>query len=246
MNGKVILGIGLLIVMGALAVVVLMVPRAVRRYFYPPAPPMPPIVSRPMAEILGELEAVMKTNAPRVLEDLQAGLPNAEITALERQAGFQLPEDIRALYRWRNGSRSSDPRLAGPIPGHRFVPLAEALSLPAVISGQVAGATPVQRAAYGIFAGHRKSWITIFDDGCGDGYFFDPKRKASEGAVFYHLAEDMQYIFFPSAANLLAGAVKCYERKAFSWKDDPQGPGLEEDFNQSPKIWEEFGASNSK
>ena len=102
----------------------------------------------------------------------------------------------------------------------------------------------VQRAAFGVFAGHRRSWITLFDDGCGDGYFFDPKRKPQEGAVFYSFAEDGSYVFFPSLGNLLAGAAKCYEVGAFSWTNGPSGPHLEEDFNQSRKVWDEFGSSN--
>jgi cell wall assembly regulator SMI1 len=246
MKRKRVISIGLLIVLGVLAFVVLMVPQGVRRFFYPPAPPMPPVVSKSVAQILAELESAMKRKAPHVLDDMQPGLSDEEITTLERQAGIQLPEEMRVLYRWRNGCRSQDPRLTGPIPGHRFVPLAEALGLPVVLSNQVARATVAQRTAFGIFAGHRKSWITLFDDGCGDGYFFDPKRKLKEGAVFYCFAEDGSYVFFPSVGNLLAGAVKCYETGAFSWKEGPSGPGLDEDFNQTRRIWDEFGSSNIK
>jgi hypothetical protein len=106
----------------------------------------------------------------------------------------------------------------------------------------MAQATPVERAAFGVFAGHRVSWITLFDDGAGDGYFFDPKRKPQEGAIFYCFAEDMTYRFFPSLKNLLAATVKCYETSAFSWKTNQSGPGLEEDFAKSEQIWTEFGA----
>ena len=238
------LSVGLLLLVGIGAVLVLTVPRMVRRAFYPLAPPMPPVVSTPVAQILADLEAALKSKAPRVLAELQPGLSNEEIAVLETKAGLHLPEEIRALYRWRNGSRSRDPHFDGPIPGHRFVPLAEALSLPTVISNQVAHAPVVGRAAFKIVAGHTKSWITLFDDGCGDGYFFDPKRKLQEGAVFYRFAEDMTYVFFPSVKNLLAGVVKSYERDAFTWKESPSGPSLNEDFNKTKQVWAEFGSSN--
>lgn len=243
MNRKRMMALALLVVAGVLVASVLILPWAIRRSFYPPAPSMPHVVNKSVEQILGELEAIMQSKAHPVLDGFQPGLSDQQLTNLERQAGIQLPDEIRALYRWRNGCRANDPRVVGPIPGHRFLPLAEALGLPSILSNQVAQATAAQRAAFGIFAGHRKTWITLFDDGSGDGYFFDPKRKATEGAVFYCFAEDGTYVFFPSLGNLLAGAVKCYEQGAFSWKEGPTGPRLEEDFDQAKKIWDELGSS---
>lgn len=244
MKPKRTMAIVLLIVAGLLLTSALLIPRAIRRFFYPPAPPMPSVVATPVTQILSDLEANMKKKAPQVLDQMQPGLSDQEIAALEQQAGIQLPTEIRALYQWHNGCRSADPRVVGPIPGHRFLPLSEALGLPAVLSNQVAKATAVQKAAFGIFAGHTRSWITLFDDGAGDGYFFDPRRKPKEGAVFYSFAEDCTYVFFPSLGNLLAGVVKCYETDAFSWTNAPTGSALTEDFTRTTKIWESFGSSN--
>src|SRR4051812_6915784 len=114
------ISIGLLLGVGLLALAAFTIPRMVRKFFYPPAPQMPAMVSKPVNQILDELEAAMKAKAPTLLENLRPGLTSDAITALERQSGIQLPEDIRALYRWRNGCRSSDPLVAGPIPGFRF------------------------------------------------------------------------------------------------------------------------------
>src|SRR6516225_5507290 len=111
MKPKRIMLIGLLTVAGLLVFGVVLVPRAVRRFFYPPAPPMPSVVSKPTAQILAELEAIMRNKAPQVLDQMQTGLSDQEITALERQAGIQLPDEIRALYRWRNGCGSRNPRV---------------------------------------------------------------------------------------------------------------------------------------
>jgi len=215
---------------------------------YPPAPVMPPVVSQTSEEILSRLELELKNKAPQILTNLQPGLSAERINELERQAGIQLPDEIKTLYRWRNGFNldrlnSGGFRVAGPIPGHYFLPLEEALQIPHAISNQVTKATSTQRAAFNILAGYTKSWITLFDDGAGDGYFFDPKRKPSEGAVFYHFMEEGQYIFFPSAKNLFAGMVKCYEQDAFSWKEETNGAALHEDFNAITKIWNDFGAS---
>jgi cell wall assembly regulator SMI1 len=205
---------------------------------------MPPEVSQNIGEILNKLEGLMQNKAPDVLAELKQGLSDAEITALENKSGTRLPDDVKALYRWHNGCSTRNPLNCGPIPGHRFVPLDEALGANGVISNQVANTTGAQRAAFEIFAGHTKSWIPLFDDGAGDGYFIDPVRKASQGAVFYHFAEEARYVFFPSVKNLMAGIVKCYEQNAFAWKTNENGPGLIEDFERAEKVWKEFGTGN--
>lgn len=218
-----------------------------RGFLYPTAPAMPPIVAETTEEILARLESSLKAHAPQLLEYLQPGLTAQEIADLEGRAGVRLPDDLKAFYRWRNGSRleliKSSNRLSDvPIPGHRFVPLGEALGFRSVVSNQLAQATGIQKAAGKVFAGHRESWIPLFDDGAGDGYFFDTKRKGSQGAVFYCFAEDRTYVFFPSMKNLLAGVVKCYEKGAFTSKEG----SLDENFELSQKIWTEFGANDTQ
>ena len=213
-----------------------------RRMMYPIAPPMPPVVNQTTEEILSQLEIVLKSKAPKILDQMQPGLSEQTINELEHQAGVQLSDEIKVLYKWHDGCSSSNQTAAGPIPYHRFLPLEETLGLNNIVSNQVASATPVQGTAFKVFAGHTQTWITLFDDGAGDGYFFDPNRKPSEGAVFYHMAEEGYYVFFPSTKNLLAGVLKCYEQNAFSWEDRTNGSSLENDFKSSEKIWNEFGA----
>lgn len=54
-----------------------------------------------------ELEAAIRAVEPRVLEGYNPGLSDAEIDALMANVSFDLPEDLRALYRWRNGHRGT-------------------------------------------------------------------------------------------------------------------------------------------
>jgi hypothetical protein len=154
-----------------------------------------------------------------------------------------LPDDIAAIYEWHDGARSTTNYVGDDfIPIHRFVPLEEMLAEKAAEA--TATATPLQRAAYRLVAGQRDSWFCLFSDGSRDGYWFDPQRKASEGAVFYTFTEDNTFVFFPSPKNLMAGITKCYELGAFRVKSNTSPLQLDEDFEQSAKIWKEFGAGN--
>jgi cell wall assembly regulator SMI1 len=104
---------------------------------------MPQVVTKPITNLLAELESLMRTKAPQVFEQLQPGLSADEIATLERHTGIELSDEVRTLYRWHNGGATPDPLLCGPIPGHRFVPLAEALGESAALSNQVSQATTV-------------------------------------------------------------------------------------------------------
>jgi cell wall assembly regulator SMI1 len=246
MKRKRIIGLGLLVTVTILVLGWILIPRMVREFFYPQAPTMPPVVTKSVENILTELENLLKVKAPKVFSQMQPGLSNEQISTLEYQAGIQLPEDIKSLYRWHNGCKSHDPLISSFIPGQRFLSLEETLALHNASTNDLAKQNEVQKVAFDVFAGHTKSWITLFDDGCGDGYFFDPERKPSDGAIFYHFAEDGAYVFFPSIKNLLAGIVKCYERGTFVWKDNSSGSGLGNDFKRSEEIWLEYGVRNFK
>ena len=53
--------------------------------------------------MLTQLEIAINAVEPRVLEDYHPGLSDAEIDAIMVGEPFKLPDDLRALYRWRNG-----------------------------------------------------------------------------------------------------------------------------------------------
>jgi cell wall assembly regulator SMI1 len=213
-----------------------------RNFFYPLAPPMPAVVSESMPDILAHLESILQTNAPHVLAQLQPGLSADAIAKLEQQYHVQIPDEIKLIYEWHDGSANTSNRLSDDfIPIHRFPSLEETLT-EKTLEGK--GDTIMQRAAYHIFVAHRDSWICLFDDGSGNGYWFDPRRKPSEGAVFSQFTEDNSFEFFPSAKNLMAGVAKCYESGAFHVKPGSSPPELDENFDKSGKIWAEFGAGN--
>lgn len=212
-------------------------PVVVRSVFYPKPEGLPAVVSQTTEQLLARLENVLRTNAPLVAGALRPGLSDAEIAAMEAEGGFRLSDDLRILYRWRNGMVTNS--AAEFLPGQRFLPLEDVMRERSVVAQQEASATALQRAAYSVFAGHRKYWVHIFDDGAGDGYFYDPNRRDSDGAFFFHFAEVAYYVWFPSVRNFLAGVIECYETEAVKVAAD--GKSLEENSQQTEKIWARFG-----
>jgi len=210
---------------------------ALRASLYPSPTAMPAIVNASMPTLLARLESVLQERAPGVLSSLQPGLTDQAISALEAQGGLALTDELKALYQWRNGSPISARR--DFIPVHKFLPLDHAIAQRAAIRSQ-RGASFVQRVVFGAFAAHRTDWLTVFDDGSGDGYFFDPDRPTAGGSFFYCFAEDSTYLFFPSVRNFLAGIIECFEKGAYHIKPDGS---LDEDFNSSHTIWSKYAAA---
>lgn len=239
------IGIGILVAIVVVIAFGFWADKKAQTFFYPVAPPMPPVVDDSMPDILAHLESVLRTNAPQVLAELQPGISSNQISKLEQQYHIQIPDDIEAIYEWHDGAApmTATNRLDF-IPIHHFVPLEDMLSEKADEANGIGTATAAQRAAYRFFAGQRDHWYCLFDDGSGNGYFFDPTRKPTEGAIFCVFVEDNDFTFFPSAKNLMAGIAECYEQGAYRVKTGATPPELNKDFDQSTKIWAEFGANN--
>ena len=219
------------------AVVIIAARHLQRSFFYPRPTRLPENVEGDTEVLLKRFESALRVHAPEVLDALQPGLSEHQIAAIESQFGFRLTGEPRSLYMWRNGGV---PDLQHDlIPGHRFLPLGDAAQLRAEHWRQVWNAPLIQRTAFYIFAGHRTNWLTVLDDGCGDGYFYDPGRRSRPGSFFYHFAEDRQYRFFPSLTNFLAGATECYESRIY--RAGRKGSAAE-NYERSFPLWQRYSA----
>src|SRR5581483_8711650 len=232
----IIAAVGVAVGLGVMAAVALLTAQ-VRESFYPQPPALPAPVEQPVEQLLARLEEVLAAKAPAVRAALRPGLTDREIAEQEAQLGVALGDDLRALYRWHDGIAPGGP--TDFIPGHRFLPLAEAVALRRELRAQEAAASPLQRVVGGALVGHREGWLPLLDDRAGDGYFYDPDRAASDGAYFYYLAEDSYYRFYPSLGNLLAGVLECWERGAYHVGE--AGGFVQEAFDATPAIWRRYG-----
>jgi cell wall assembly regulator SMI1 len=205
---------------------------------YPPAPAMPPVVPVSVDDLLATYETFLKAKAPSVFAALQPGLGDSEIDKLEAAHTIKLTGDLRALYRWRNGT----PRSANldTFPNHEFIPLDVALSNREELRKQVKAGTAEQQQAYAAFAGHRDAWLGLIVDLAGDGHFFDPAKAESEGSFFFCFNEDGSYVFYPAFRNYLAAVVE--GEKIGMFVAGTRGVDTA-DFAKAQALWQKFGAA---
>ena len=208
---------------------------------YPEAPAMPAVVPDTIDDLLARYEAILTQHAPAVLAATQPGLTDSQIDALELKHALKLPPDLRALYRWRNGTAPNSP--LNVFPNHRFVPLDQACADRDARRRQVQGATSDQQRAYTTFAGHRDAWLGLIMDLAGDGYFFDPNKPEARGSFFFCFAEDMSYEFYPAFRNYLAAVVEGHGTGVFKFGNLGSETA---DFYKAQVLWDRYGAPNER
>ncbi|RPD45905.1 SMI1/KNR4 family protein [Hymenobacter sediminis] len=78
-----------------------------------------------LSESIRRIETWLAANAPRILtESLNDGAAESELSGLEAAVGKPLPEDYKALYRWRNGLDEDADNFGSLFYGLSFIPLA--------------------------------------------------------------------------------------------------------------------------
>ena len=212
--------------------------RRVETFFYPKYIQLTKNVDIPLEVILNELDNILAEKVPFVAEQLQDGLSPEDIDKLENKSGITLTEELRTFYMWHNGCSVNSNQYF--FPGHLFLPLDFAIEQHIQLKKDVDSSPWLQRLTFNIFAGHKLSWLTIFDDMCGDGYFYDHLRKNDNCCIFYNFAEDSSYMFFPSLKNLMAAINECYKQNAFRPSSEPNS--LEEDFDKAWNIFMKYGS----
>lgn len=189
--------------------------------------------------ILADFEAVLKEKNETVYRSLNPGLGADDIRNLEDEYRVVLPEEVRMLYMWHDGCGDFENAFENGtiIPGHWFVPLKQSLEWNRELN-QSEG-TFVQNAFLDLFAGHMNGWFVLLDDGCGDGYFYDPKRPADQGYAFYHLIEMRHYVFFSSLKNMFKAFTECYQKDAYKFDAEIKL----EDYQEEEEVMSKYGVS---
>ena len=184
---------------------------------------MPPVVSESMDELLQALETELETNVPDTFQGLQPGLNSEELKQAEAMLGQSIHPEMQALYRWHNGL-ANDKEL---FPGHGFWSLQDAIETNRELNAQY------QESGTGILMQGEESWLVLFPDPAGDGYYYDPVVNYETGGIFYNFREIGYFRYFPSIKNLLKAIVECYRQGAYQ--------GSEPDFELEEQIMNQYG-----
>lgn len=177
---------------------------------YPHAPPMPPVVEELFPDLLSRLDGVLQEKAPQVASTLRPGLTLEQIRELERVFSVTLTEELRQLYQWHDGQDRSG--LMSLTASDQFVPLHDVLQERKILMENLKSE---KYEAFRKLIELQKDRLNILQNGSGDGYSVDLGRKPEDGATFYSVHDDFDWVFYPSPKNLFAAITECYETSAY-------------------------------
>jgi len=78
-----------------------------------------------MQQTLATLDSYIQNLRPELYIDLQSSLSAEEFRALEQQYDMEIPQNLKALYRWKNGQRNTS--YEAFVNNSTFIPLEEEL-----------------------------------------------------------------------------------------------------------------------
>jgi cell wall assembly regulator SMI1 len=166
-----------------------------------------PRLVRALDEVVGHLTRLGCAVVPLI----RPGLTASEIAQEEAKLPFALTEEIRAVYRWRNGVRAEDGAVLADVwffPGFYLPRLEDAVQ---EFHDRKLGPQ------------WRKGWFPLFADGAGDFYNVPCRKKATDAApviAFMH-GEPDQNVEYLDVTTMIETLADSYRQGAFF--TDPDG-----------------------
>ncbi|SEW52708.1 SMI1/KNR4 family protein [Chitinophaga arvensicola] len=157
-----------------------------------------------METTIATLDQQLRQTRPAYYASLQEGLTEDAIQALENQYQRQLPDDLKQLYKWKNGQ--ADDNYDAFLNNSLFVPLEQALDTAAENISMIGSDFEVANWWHA-------GWIPLFHNGGGDYICYDTTGvfTGTTGQLieFWH-ADDDRNVIAPSLAALLEQISQYY------------------------------------
>jgi cell wall assembly regulator SMI1 len=185
---------------------------------------MPPVVDSNMQTILGALGTELEQNQAGIREFLQPGISESRLAEIEARLGYPIDPDVKALYRWHDGLASGTELF----PGYEFLSLEQALQTNTDLAQAYA------EKGLGPLMASEASWLTLFPDPAGDGYYYDYRAEYARGGIFFNFRESGYFIYFPSLKNLLSAIIDCYRQGVYKGTETT-------DFAAEQQILQSYG-----
>lgn len=154
---------------------------------------------------LATLDKLLSALRPGFYEKLQPGLTDQEIKALQEQYDVELPEDVIALYKWKNGQQNDC--YEAFINNSMFMPLEEVLESSAELSSMIGYDFEIENWWH-------KDWLPLFHNGGGDHTCYDMAGlftgNAGQLIEFWH-ADNDRNVIAPSLVVFFDNIVAYYK-----------------------------------
>ncbi len=170
-----------------------------------------------MKELLDSLKALLTDSVPEIIDSLNAGASEDEIRQAEKVIGFELPDDVKALYKLHNGQSGH----CGLFCGLPFLSLEEALQEWKNWNDVIEeGYSSLDANVISVPSGHIKEvycsryYFPISKDHGGNNIVIDldPDENGKKGQVINSgRDEDMRYVIAGDIAAFLRFIISQFE-----------------------------------
>ncbi|MDO5638959.1 MAG: SMI1/KNR4 family protein [Neisseria sp.] len=160
-----------------------------------------------MQEIIQKLDKYLLALRPEYYSELNEPLDDAQLDKLEEHYRIEIPKDLRALYKWKNGQKQTC--YESFVNNSAFMPLHEALATAAELSSMIGFDFEIENW-------WNESWIPIFQNGGGDSICYDLKgiftEQKGQLIEFWHTDNDRNVIA-PTLETFFSKIIEFYETK---------------------------------
>jgi hypothetical protein len=183
-----------------------------------------------------ELEAAINAVEPRVLEGYNPGLTDTEIDAIMAQVSFDLPDDLRALYRWRDGDNNQWIGILGSF--QWMIPFSVGHSS-SFVRGDIEAFHESVSDAPLPFDLNAKEVVPVFDDG-GDGTYIIAvwsQQEKETCEIWTYIPSDFPFLrlTYRGVEPMIQTALEWWRNGVFSPVEHERDWRLETD-------WDKYGA----
>ena len=158
-----------------------------------------------MEDQLAALDNCLRTLRPEFYSALNEPVSEAEVQTLEAKFNTKLPEDLKLLYRWKNGQDQAcyDVFVNNSV----FLPLEEALDITSELTTMIG-------LDFEIENWWNENWIPIFNNGGGDLICYDCQGiftgNAGQLIEFWH-ADNDRNVIAPNLESFIAAINHFYK-----------------------------------
>ena len=158
-----------------------------------------------MNELIEKLDRQLAGLRPEYYQELKPSLSDLEIQNLQEQYKIRLPEDLKTLYKWKNGQNQNC--YESFVNNSMFVSLEDALDTAAELTSMIGSDFEIENW-------WNENWIPVFHNGGGDYICLDCEgtftKNPGQLIEFWHADEDRNVIA-PSLKFFISQIVKHYE-----------------------------------